>query len=177
MKKTIDLILKNAQEINALDDELAHAAKNKVSNHQAWLAAAERFNTSYDRLAFPGGLNRGLTLLKKYDSDVIAQAIIYLQADPYFHRSGYIKEQILKILKKASFTKKQIIAMQELIISIIHKGLIQDRTYKQYCTIASKITDDNFCTSIENIVKTASDPRVKESAQLVLQSLLKKSGA
>jgi hypothetical protein len=59
----IALILKNAEVINTLYAAVQRSFLHKNESSQAWRDATFAFNSSYDQLAFPGGLEKGLKLL------------------------------------------------------------------------------------------------------------------
>lgn len=58
-------------------------------------------------MAFPGGLEAGLARLKALDPWAIEAAIQFLEVAPWFHRSGYITETIVRRLKKARMSASQ----------------------------------------------------------------------
>jgi hypothetical protein len=71
---------------------------NSEAPHAAYSEACATFHSFYDQLAFPGGLERGLELLKAHDPSTIETAVSFLEADPWFHRSGFIKADLLRLL-------------------------------------------------------------------------------
>ena len=77
-----------------------HKAYDKRRS-EAWREASKRFFDSYDNLAFPGGLARAIMMLAKKDPETIETAVCFLEADPWFFRSGYIKADVLKQLRRA----------------------------------------------------------------------------
>jgi hypothetical protein len=185
--KLINQILNNAQMINNLrqnmriisiqndrqvwkyDNKQAKLkAREKFLSSPVWLKAYEQYHNSYDALAFPGGLEHGLSLLKKKDPSILPTAIIYVKADPYFFRSGYIKQKILTHLKKFNFNADQIKALQHIIIDAI---LNPKSGFKYYVRLALKISDINFLTSIQKIIKESDNPIVSKRAQQVFNLL------
>lgn len=85
-------------------------------------AACEAFHEAYDSLAFPGGLRLGLDKLRDSDPEAVASAIAYLEAEPRFFRSGYIKETILRRMKQCSFSDAQQALLAKLIVHSIDQG-------------------------------------------------------
>jgi hypothetical protein len=167
-KKLISQILENAKTINQLHNNIKETFERKNQNPAAWSAACERFHTEYDRLAFPRGLLEGLRLLQQQDPATIALAITYLKADPYFFRSGYNKQEILRRLKRAPFTKKQTAELQEIIIA----ALKSPRTFSsQFAGLARNVQDAKFKTTIEAIIKESDDKREVRRARTVLHAL------
>src|SRR5215510_12924186 len=67
-------------------------------HYELWTLACQQFHSSYDQLAFPGGLEHQLNSLKQEDAQAVEMAVRFLEADPWFFRSGYIKEELLRSL-------------------------------------------------------------------------------
>lgn len=59
------LILKNAQTITQLRKNIKDTFLKREKDPQTWHTACRIFHKSFDALAFPGGLEHGLSLLKK----------------------------------------------------------------------------------------------------------------
>jgi|SRR5579872_737027 hypothetical protein len=159
--KTIKLITQNAAKLQEL--------------YEKWVS--DEFTTAeydrwYDQLSFPGGLTHGIDLLKNKNPNTIENAIAFLAVDPRFFRSGYIKETILKLLKKAPISPSQKTELQKILLSQIEKK--PSREYRAYCNLAAAIQDDTFKNQIEKIATNSSDNIVKQQAQRMLDALNKK---
>jgi hypothetical protein len=76
------------------------------SDRDRWSAFCKEFHRLYDELFFPGGSTRWEAFLSR-DASETETAIAFLEADPWFFRSGYMKQQIWDHLKRASLTSKQ----------------------------------------------------------------------
>ena len=86
-----ELILQNAEKLRALQDEIHSRLKFRHegdSQRERWSEACRRFHESYDQLAFPGGLAKWLSKLDANDPFAIEDAIVFLEVDPLFFRSG-----------------------------------------------------------------------------------------
>jgi hypothetical protein len=159
-------ILENAQKINQLYDAINKTVLNRIKDPEAWQNACKAFHDNYDTLAFPGGLAHSLALLKTQDQETIKTAIAYLKTDPYFHRSGYIKQKIARLLKQAPLTQAQIKELQEILIDAIKK--YTRREYLEYCRLARKIADASFDAKIQAIIDQSSDAQIIARAQQML---------
>jgi hypothetical protein len=168
----IELILQNAQSLNMLKDDIDRTYKKRDESHEAlksWENACDFFHASWDNLAFPGGLSKEMELLKKHDSTAIDQAILYLKANPYYFRSGYIKQKILTRLKQAQLTNKQILQLQDILIDVIQRT--GRRENREYHRLAAKIADPKFRARIQDIMQKSKDPQIIERAQRMLDKL------
>src|SRR5262245_3685386 len=82
----------------------------EIIRNERWAeywTARETVFAFFDQLAFPGGLCQGKQRLKQQQPDAIEDAICFLEVDPWFHRSGYIKERFLHWLKRCPLTAEQ----------------------------------------------------------------------
>jgi hypothetical protein len=101
---------KNAARLRALHEAIhkTYELRDKSPRHrQAWSDACEEFHHSYDALAFPGGLRYQIERLKAGHADAVELAIQFLEENPMFHRSGYLKEEFIAIIKRAALTESR----------------------------------------------------------------------
>ena len=166
MKKTklTTLIAENAKTLSELFKAIDSTEEGKK--------AAERFHASYDLLAFPGGLAHGLELLKQQDDTTINHAIEYLGADPYFHRSGYIKAKIAHLLKQADLSQEQVQQLQPILLSSIQQT--NRREFQDYCRLAAKVANTPFLGQVQAIIDHSDDERVVARARLMADAISKK---
>ena len=156
------LIEENAKKINELMQNINITVKNRnrfynfffsifygknTDSYNRWQNACKEFHENYDRLAFIGGLNEGLEKLSRSDPDTIENAIVFLEVNPYFFRSGYIKEKVLPILKRIPLSKEQIIRLQNVILHIIDNFYCREFLY--YCRLGKKVSSKDFIEKLE----------------------------
>lgn len=157
-RKLINRILENGKKIATYYNQLQ---EKKISS--------KAFFDYHETLAIPGGLTHNLNMLKQADLDAISMAIAFLQANPVFFRSGYIKEQLLRILKKTPLSQEQIIALQEILLNEIIKA--PARGYTDYCKLARAIQDDQFKEKVENMLGSTNNLQHKEKAKIMLEMM------
>ena len=112
-----------------------------------WHEACERCRNSYDDLAFPGGLERAMALLKKKDNCIIELSVQFLEADPWFYRSGYLKEDIIRVLRQVPLSMDQRMRLQKVIVARIQSPNTP-REFRWYCRLAPYVSDSNFETYV-----------------------------
>ena len=74
----------NATQLRDLHAAIKNAFRRRNegdSEWRAWEEACRRFHTSYDALAFPGGLGNAMSLLGKNDPSTIEMVGRFLEAD------------------------------------------------------------------------------------------------
>jgi hypothetical protein len=168
-EELIARILQDAQTITKLTNDIKQTCKDRAENVLAWQDACRIFHDTYNDLAFPGGLDEGIALLKNQDPNIITTAIAYLKADPRCFRSGYVKEKIGHLLKAAPLTNTQIAQLHDILIAAIHNN--GRREYREYCKLARTIADDTFRARIHNIIKRSENTHVIRQAQWMLDTL------
>ncbi len=151
MKNSIE---ENAAKLRDLNDAI-HATlkdRNKSANHRKrWAEACHQFHSSYDKLAFPGGLGEAKKKLVAGDSATIESAVQFLEVDPIFFRSGYIKEEILEHLSRSELSDGQKRRLREVILQRIRDTRTR-REFRRYCRLAPKVSDPDFEAEVAALV-------------------------
>ena len=100
------LIKHNAQQIRDLHDRINQTFSEKPHGPEH-KRACEEFHSRYDSLAFPGGYEAGLQKISEGDASTLDAALNFLEVQPYFFRSQYMRTKLIRLLKKANLTKPQ----------------------------------------------------------------------
>jgi hypothetical protein len=119
----------NAAELEKLRERVEEMFRQRSKSPEhtaAWQKAALAFRTEYDKLAFPGGLSREFELLRGVDVTAIEMAIRFLEANPWFFRSGYYKVDILKSLRKHPLSDEQRARMRTLILKRVRDRPVRE---------------------------------------------------
>ena len=167
----LSLIQRNAQELRELHEAIHRTYRVRSvsqANANAWRQACAAFHSNYDRLAFPGGLTRAYDLLEKPDAAIIEAAIAFLEADPYFFRSGYVKADLVRAVSKFPLDQRQQARLQQVIIGRI-KGPTR-REFRRYCNLAPHVSTSAFEQEIAELAN-APDPVTARNAAWVLEAL------
>lgn len=99
-----DLIERNAVELRELKariDQTWKSRRQSPENQLAWENARANFHQRYNDLAFPGGYAGVLNRILDGDPPTIEAALSFIEVRPYFFRSGYMFEDLLRKLKRA----------------------------------------------------------------------------
>jgi hypothetical protein len=161
----------NAAKIRELYQAIQDTAKHRdesPEHKQAWEEATHRFNSRYDLLAFPGGLERQEERLKQNHPEAIELAVRFLEADPWFFRSGYIKEDFIQVLKKASLSDDQCSRLRSALLAKIDSG--GGREFREYCKLARALQTDEFREELEAKLESP-DETVSQRAGWMLEAL------
>ncbi len=121
-------------------------------------------HASYDRLAFPGGLERQLELLKAQDTEAIEMAVRFLEADPWFFRSGYIKAELLGRLRTAPLNDDQLERLRRIVLDRIDGP--GRREFRRYARFARRLDTPDFRAAVSDRVHSG-DARTSRHATWV----------
>jgi hypothetical protein len=148
---------------------LAFRDRDMSSHHWAlWEEAGLRFRKSYDGLAFPGGLIRQQDRLKRLDPEAVELAVQFLEANPWFFRSGYIKEGFIRVLKRIPLSEDQQSRLRRALLAMVDQGA--GREFRQYCTLARAVRTTDFRADLEARLEST-DQRVSQRARWMLEAL------
>lgn len=119
---------KRGQAVNEAQTEIHAAFKEVVSRDdesdpktRRWLDAIEAFGAVYSRV-YPEDIRlvkQGALPASEVNT---ADILDFLEADPVFFRSGYMKEMLLGTLKKRTFDSRQVERVQTIILDVIRKS-------------------------------------------------------
>jgi len=157
-------ILENAAQLRAW--HLRIHATLEAGDGAAHYAACRAFQSNFDRLAFPGGLQQGLQKLKQHDHDAIESAVRFLEADPHYFRSGYLKERLLHTLKRVPLRIEQ----QDRLAQCINRSVLggSRRVFAAYARLAGVVHPPDLLVIME-AHRNAENPEVRRRAAQVLR--------
>jgi len=148
-----ELIQHNAKKICELHD-MVHTTYRRMREGQdakgEWHEACRRFHEDYDQLAFPGGITEGMRRLAEHELGAIESAVVFLEVDPFFFRSGYIKEDLLERLRWVPLDEDQKMHLQQVIVARIRDPKNR-REFRRYCRLAPFVTDVDFEKEISRL--------------------------
>ena len=166
------LISHNASRLRELHDHMMEACQREPHGPEH-KAACEAFHAQYDQLAFPGGLGRGLALLGGKHPYAVETAIAFLEADPWFHRSGYIKEKLLSRLKHVPLSQHDVRRLSRLVIRSVDGG--GRREFHAYARLAGALQAQVVAETMRER-QASRDPEVARRANEVLHVLASRTG-
>ncbi|MCA9805302.1 MAG: hypothetical protein KC777_25205 [Cyanobacteria bacterium HKST-UBA02] len=132
-----------------------------------WEQAASLFHQSI-REAFPDGFWESLEALSKEDISGLETAIKFLEDDPYFFRSGYIKADILKYVRRVRLSASDAKRLRRVVIAAIKVG--DRREFRWYCKLARRVESPAFRNDIEQLLHH-DDEGVRRRARWVLAAM------
>lgn len=153
-------------DLNVLHKNLHETAKHRgESPHQKeqWKRAAKAFRTFHSPVfdLVEQCLKNGL----ESDPKLREFTFDYIDQDPYFYRSGYRMESLLKCVKKLTLSDSEKASIQCLILSRIETRAL--RNFRQICRLIHMVENEGFHAQVTARTKL-SDPQVKRRAAFAL---------
>jgi hypothetical protein len=154
--KTIARLQERAEAVRAARAEL-DAAFAEVTNRRdeadprtrRWLDAIQRSRVAVD-LAYPDALRE----VEEGERDIgtmhASDILEYLAADPMHFRSGYIKQRLLREIKKRDLEPAHARLLQDVVLHVVRsRGC---REFREYCRAAVMVDDARLRQALGEIV-------------------------
>jgi len=166
---------KRGREVNEAQAEV-HAAFKEVVNRndssdprtRRWLNAIEALRAAYARV-YPDPLREVDQGTKRASEIDTADMLDFLEADPVFDRSGYMKEKLLTELKRRKLDQREVARLQAIIISVVQKSDYR-REFLRYCRAAANVDDEQFRAELKAL-EQSDDRDIGRRANWVLAAL------
>ncbi len=131
-------------DVNALKARVQETwrARSQGQNHwREWQRATDELR-NYQSSILALWDDETLALIRAADRNALEGALAFLEADPYFYRSGYLKEKVLHAIKHALWERNDELRLQTIVLRAI-EGRYK-RELKFYTRLIPRLRDDNF---------------------------------
>jgi hypothetical protein len=152
-----DQILKNAERLRLL-----HKAMH-TSERKAWEDACNSFHARYEELCYPGG-GAQMLAMRSGDADAVETAVAFLEADPMFFRSGYIKEYLWKYIVRAPLTDQQKFRLESTAFAYLRHTV--QREFWYMCRAMACLGSEAFWQQVRLLAENAEPLERKRAAWL-----------
>ena len=161
-----EIILREAGKIDSLHKRIHETYLMRNSDHEGWSNACKDFHEYVSEIDWY--LDKIDSSRKIADLDMQEFAITFLELDPLFFRSGYIKAGLLKRLKRSDLGRGNRARLQSIVIDAVKNR--PRREFREYCRLARAIKTDDFVYTISLIASSATGA-LKSRAKLALQTI------
>ena len=83
------------------------------------------------------------------DQETIEFVISFLEIDPRFFRSGYIKEEMLRKIGRAELNSKQTRRLRAVLLDAVERR--GGREFRRYCRTASHVYNDELLAELRSL--------------------------
>ena len=149
--------------MNRLQRDVHSTFLKRGKDRESWSKACEKFHSyvspidhAIDEIYESPALNNKQTL---------EFVLTFLEIDPMFFRSGYVKEDMIQRLKRTNLTQEQLTRVNSILTDAVeNRG---HREFKRYCRLAKFMGTDSLVKILEGIVEHNTGAR-KSRAKLML---------
>lgn len=137
--------------------------------HRLWFEALDR--------AYPAGFWEDYKRLRSGDPAGIENAVSFLEADPWFFGTGYVKTTLMRSLKPAMLTPEYKKRLQGVVLTVVDKR--DERDFREYCRLARKVDGPGLREGLAQRLTsrspdTSPNRDVRRRARWVLDALAQK---
>ncbi len=160
-------ILRSAETRNRLHQKVEETFAERDRSQatwQAWTDACREFNETIVPTDYLW-LDKTQHRIKEGDREVIEDAILFLDVDPWYDRSGYLKERLVDSLRGAPLTDQDKARIRQIVINMASGQ--NRREFRRYCSLAAKFTSPEFEDLIERMAKEQGPENQGKFAQLL----------
>lgn len=160
--------------VTARADHLAalHAALHRAyeardgstATDQAWARAAAEFNEACRLFYEP--YERILAGVRNGRSEAIEEAVRFLLADPWCHRSGYLKADLMHALANTALPPQVVGAVRDVVVRRITNR--QPRLLRYAAQLAANVWSDSFERELEKL-RGQGSPADRAAAESVIE--------
>ena len=147
-----ELISSESRKLNHLHKEIGRHYLYRNKNPKPWKLACKDFHAYQSPI--DSYIDKIFGSVTEYDSELIEFSILFLELDPRFYRSGYIKEEILRKFRKLEFSKKDNQRLRIVLLNAVERRA--GREFKKYCSLYPQVKDEELEATLINISKNES---------------------
>ncbi len=96
------------------------------------------------------------------------RAIEFLNADPWFFRSGYVKAKLIRMLTRLPLTTEQLDRLRSVVLNVVDRRGGQE--FRAYCRLARRVDAPDLRANLQ-LRLSHSDKGVRRRAGWVLDAL------
>ena len=154
------------RELKAVVAETHKTRDVSASRREEWLRACAALNTYQSPI---DGLLEACEAQGISDfADLRSFAFAYVEVDPYFHRSGYVMEGLLRQIKRLDFSESEKAILRNAVLKRITRGA--RREFKHLCRTLPKINTERFEATLQDLAK-ADQKAIRDRAKIALAYL------
>ena len=122
--------------------------------YEAWSRACEEWrshSSPLDVFWSDGFIKK----LRKGDREAVEASILFLEVDPFYHRSGYLKEKLIRCLRAEILTERDKVRLRSVVWNVARGA--NRREFSNFCTLASRVSTPEFELQIESGIEQYDD--------------------
>ena len=121
--------------------------------------------------ACPPGFWEEYQRLRAGDPAGLEVAVAFLEADPWFQGSGYVKVKLVRHIKQSMLTPGDVTRLQNVVLNMVERRNGQE--FHDYCRLARKVASPRLREQLARRL-THDDPDIRRRTRWVLEALAQK---
>ncbi|WP_052573707.1 hypothetical protein [Haloferula sp. BvORR071] len=85
--------------------------------------------------------------LRVGDPEAMEEAILFLELDPWFFGSGYLKERLIRILKSAPLGERECVRLRNVVWNVARGR--NRREFRNFCALGARVSSPDFVARLE----------------------------
>ena len=129
---------------NSHHERIGRTFRQRSESKEAWQAWKDA-TSEWHQQRYPTDrlwTDTFLRLLRTSDRAAIEDAVLYLEVDPWYFRSGYLKERLIRGLKAASLSEKDRLRLRHVVWNVVRGR--NRRELRRYCSLALRVLTPEF---------------------------------
>ena len=138
---------------------------------EAVIESARRVYEAAQEAAYPAGFWESYQKLRAGDAAGLEAAAAFLEADPWFPNSGYVKVKLIRHIKPPMLTSEDVTRLQNVVLEMVERRNGQE--FRAYCKLARKVDGPRLRAQLAQRVNEGGFD-VRRRARWVLEALAQK---
>jgi len=162
-----DLIRRESAVLHALHERVHITCRTRHTDrhaHAAWTEACHAFHTYVS--ALDPYLDAALCDPCYTHSEQIEFVVCFLEVDPHFFRSGYLKQDLLTRIKRSKLTAPIKRRLHAVLLDAVHRR--GTREFKYYCRLAAAVADDGLRGQLEALAAEGTSARTSRARRMLV---------
>lgn len=134
---------------------------------QRWLETVEQFHSAIDH-AYPEDFWELWKKLPSGDPTAVENAVLFLEADPWFFRSGYVKSGLIKKLNRLPLLAELEARLRNVLLDVVKTR--DRREFRSYCHLARRVESADLRRDLSKL-QTSADPNVQRRVKWMLSAM------
>lgn len=137
-----------------------------IHARQEWERACEEFHSYASPLDVY--IQRACAVDAYTDPNLLEFVVSFLEEDPWFFRSGYLKQAFIARIKQSTLREPIRRRLRNVLLDAVNRRGTSE--FKYYCRLAAMISDDKLIARLRTAIQPA-DPSRSERAQQMLSAI------
>ena len=165
-----EAILRQARILERTSAEVhrtAAARGDSAEASAAWKHAARRHREGFEAM-YPDAFWADVRRLAAGEHDAVEPALVFLETDPWCFRSGYVKDELMRLLARHELTLAERERLESVLLRAVDAG--DRREFRRSCRLAARIKTPDLRQELRRRL-IVEDRGVARRALLMLTSL------